>query len=88
MARRKQSLWQRIGPDAIVTMLIAVVAVGAAQVVFQTHTRDIEESHRLEFLELKQRLIKIERVMQRRIVVEARTETRLNYIEGRAAARP
>ena len=81
MARRKKSLWSRIGPDAIVTMLIAVVAVGAAQVVFQTHTRDIERSHRGEFLELKQRLAELEGQMSQRIVAEARTETRLDYIE-------
>ena len=81
MARRRKSLWSRIGPDAIVTMLIAVVAVGAAQVVFQTHTRDIERSHRGEFLELKQRLAELEGQMSQRIVAEARTKTRLYYIE-------
>ena len=62
-------------------MLIAVVAVGAAQVVFQTHTRDIERSHRGEFLELKKRLAELEGQMSQRIVAEARTETRLYYIE-------
>ena len=81
MARRKKSLWSRIGPDAIVTMLIAVVAVGAAQVVFQTHTRDFEANHRRAVGALEKRLADLEGQMSQRIVAEARTETRLYYIE-------
>ena len=81
MARRKKSLWSRIGADAIVTLLIAVGAVAASQIMFQTQTRDFEANHRRAVGVLEKRLADLEGKMQQRIVAEARTETRLYYIE-------
>ena len=48
---------------------------------FQTHTRDFEASHRRAFDKLEKRLGDLEDQVEQRIVAEARTETRLYYIE-------
>ena len=80
MARR-EPLWKRIGPDAIVTMAIAAGAVIAAQIVFQQHTRDFEADHLREFDALKARIAVLEAEDRRRVGTEAATEIRLDYIE-------
>ena len=81
MARKKEPLWKRIGPEAIVTMVIAAGAVAASQIVFQAHTRDFEANHLRAANELKARVAALEARDLERIRFEAVTETRLDYID-------
>ena len=77
---------QRLGPEAVVTALIAGVAVLAAYVSFQTHVQDFEIAAQKEMAEIKGRVAALEERERQDQTLLARVDARMTHVSEDMAA--
>ena len=82
----RRGLIQRFGPEAVVTSLIAGIAVLAAVVSFQTHVQDFEIAAQKEMAEIKGRVAALEERERQDQTLLARVDARMTHVSEDMAA--
>ena len=76
----KKSLIQRLGPEAVVTVVIASVAVLITVTAFQQHTIDFEEIARRDMKRLESRVTNVEERERSNTQLLTRVDTRVEAL--------
>lgn len=76
----EKTLMQRLGPEALVTLTIAVLAVGAATIAFKTHVTDFENVTKTDIVKLEARIQTLEEHDRRDFALLSRVDTRTEHL--------
>ena len=86
MVDTKKSLVQRLGPEAVVTAVIASVAVLVTVTTFRQHTIDFEEIAQRDIYRLESRIANVEERERSYAMILTRVDTHVNALRDDIAS--
>ena len=81
-----KSLMQRLGPEAVVTVIIASVAVLVTVTAFQQHTVDFEQVAQRDIYRLEARIANVEERERSYAMILTRVDTHVNALRADIAS--
>ena len=81
MEDSKKSLIQKLGPEAVVTVVIAAIAVLVTVVAFQQHTIDFEQAAHRDIQRIEDRITNVEERERSDTLILIRVDTRVKVLQ-------
>ena len=81
MEDSKRSLLQKLGPEAVVTAVIAAIAVGVSITAFQQHTIDFEQAAQRDMHRLEARIANVEARERADTLILIRVDTHVEMLQ-------